>query len=307
MPDIILTAGTLPPPTCYATEQDRFDAYVAAIVAAFSGGLQWETSTVAPTDLTKYWLQTDANGRPVHIRKYSAADGKWDPILDIPYAADSVAGDGNAITLANTPSFNTSSAFLNGRKFMFIAPGTNSGPATLQVDGLAIKSIVKHGDTALEAGDIEDNDIIEVTYNSILDKFQMVSQPAPFTFTAEAVDAITGTGTTTVPGPGASSSISHSLGRIPKNCSVKMRCIDTQAGYSVGAEADFLAFDQPQSDSAMFPAFYWSVDTSAFTIACYPSSSPGGVVKVANKTTPVQPNAGVNMDTAKWEVVAHWI
>jgi hypothetical protein len=51
MAEIQNIAGTLPPPACYASEQERFEAYVASIISIISGGVQWEASQIAPVEV----------------------------------------------------------------------------------------------------------------------------------------------------------------------------------------------------------------------------------------------------------------
>jgi len=87
------------------------------------------------------------------------------------YAADSVGTDAYAITLAPAPA-----AYAAGQAFNFKAGTANTGAATLNVNGLGAKTILKQNDTALATGDIEAGQIVTVVYDGT--NFQMLSQLA---------------------------------------------------------------------------------------------------------------------------------
>lgn len=87
------------------------------------------------------------------------------------YGADSVGTDAYAIT--------TSSPFLalkDGMVIRFKAGTTNTGAATLSVDGLTAKTIKKNYNVTLADGDIKAGQITQVVYDSANDCFQMQSQ-----------------------------------------------------------------------------------------------------------------------------------
>ncbi len=64
------------------------------------------------------------------------------------------------------------SAYATGQRFSFIAPTTNTGACTLNINSIGIKSITKNGSTALVAGDITSGYIIYVIYDGT--QFQIV-------------------------------------------------------------------------------------------------------------------------------------
>ena len=76
------------------------------------------------------------------------------------YAADAEASDTYAITLSPAPS-----AYAAGQSFKFKANTANTGGATLNVNALGAKTILKNTDQALATGDIEAGSIVEVTYD----------------------------------------------------------------------------------------------------------------------------------------------
>ena len=83
----------------------------------------------------------------------------------------STGGTANAITV--TMPF-TQAVYTDGLVVVFKSLATNTGAVTVQVDGLGIKSLVAQNGDALVAGDIIASHIIQIRYNSTLDKFEMV-------------------------------------------------------------------------------------------------------------------------------------
>jgi hypothetical protein len=105
-------------------------------------------------------------------------DGNYDPEVlgqlgqEI-YAVDAVGTDAYAITLA--PAI---SAYKDGMVVRFKAATANTGNATLAINGLVAKNILKNHDQTLADNDIEANQIVEVVYDGTQDKFVMQSQLA---------------------------------------------------------------------------------------------------------------------------------
>lgn len=89
------------------------------------------------------------------------------------YAVDAVGSDAYAITLS--PAI---AAYADGMVITFKAGTANTGGATLAVNGLAAKAIVKSAgglSTALADNDIRAGQIVVVQYSSAADNFQMQS------------------------------------------------------------------------------------------------------------------------------------
>lgn len=85
------------------------------------------------------------------------------------YAVDSGAADAYVISLS--PAI---TAYAAGQKFTFKATNANTGASTLNVNALGVKTIKKHNDQDLAAGDIEAGQIVEVEYDGT--NLQMLSQ-----------------------------------------------------------------------------------------------------------------------------------
>lgn len=89
------------------------------------------------------------------------------------YAASSTGNDTYVVSL--TPPL---TAYNDGLVVNIKVDVGNTGPATLNIDGLGAIAINKLNDQALITGDIEANQIISLVYNSTGPKFQMQSQLA---------------------------------------------------------------------------------------------------------------------------------
>jgi len=83
------------------------------------------------------------------------------------------AGTGNAYTVAMP---NTRTVNKDGDEIVFIADRTNTGAATLNVDGIGAVNIVKVDGTPVAAGDLEIDLIYAVRYDETNLRFQMMLQ-----------------------------------------------------------------------------------------------------------------------------------
>ena len=109
---------------------------------------------------------------------YTSTDvliGTYDgiPSINDPFGINSqlsgVAGT-NTLTATATP---TLTAYATGAIYSFIAANTNTGAATLSIDGLTAKSITKNGSVALSAGDIQSGKMMLVEYDG--STFQLIN------------------------------------------------------------------------------------------------------------------------------------
>ena len=182
MPTVDISAGTLPPPTCYASEQDRLDAYAAALIANINTGAEWSTSQVVPGNTGLYWLRTDISNRPVEVLKFSAVAGDSAFIRlssEVVFAGTSTGAAG-AYSVINSPPYpSPGSAYRTGQIYTFIANHTNAAGCTLNVDGQGAKTITKDGTVALIANDILIGQVVSVLYDGV--NFQLLTQKRDFT------------------------------------------------------------------------------------------------------------------------------
>jgi hypothetical protein len=88
------------------------------------------------------------------------------------------------------------SAYATGQRFFFLAPTTNTGACTLNINSIGIKSITKSGTTALVAGDIVSGAIVQVVYDGA--EFQILNpiSTAVSTFSAGTTGFTPSTATT---------------------------------------------------------------------------------------------------------------
>lgn len=129
----------------------------------------------------------------------------WDD-TDTLLGAKATTGSANAYVLA-TGLTTALTAYVTGQSFLIIPNFTNSGAATINVDGLGTKNLTKNGTTALASGDIVSGTIYRIAYDGtqfqVLGPLSGVYQPLDATLTAIAAlsvannDLIKATGTDT--------------------------------------------------------------------------------------------------------------
>jgi hypothetical protein len=124
----------------------------------------------------------------------------------LPYAADSGSSDTYAITLAPAPT-----AYTAGMVVHFKANTINTGVATLNVNGLGAKTIVKSYNLPLVNGDIKANQIVSVIYDGT--NFQLLS---PVTVAPHA----SGITTREMTAASGAVTIAHGLGVAPKRIKI---------------------------------------------------------------------------------------
>lgn len=115
--------------------------------------------------LYKFILRTSTD---VLIGTYDGVPSINDP-FGIYSQLGSVAGT-NSITAVATP---TITSYVSGATYSFIAANTNTGAATISIDGLAAKSITKNGSVALTAGDIQIGKMMLIEYDGTV--FQLMN------------------------------------------------------------------------------------------------------------------------------------
>jgi hypothetical protein len=70
-------------------------------------------------------------------------------------------------------------AYVTGAVYYFVAPATNTGAVTLNIDTLGAKNVTRDGTTALVAGDIVSGEMVAVVYDGT--RFQLISPVNSFT------------------------------------------------------------------------------------------------------------------------------
>lgn len=177
---VTLTPGTLPPPGnpppgCYASEQDRFNAYVAAIIATITGSREVYIGPTAPSDLSLLWIKTSGpTGYPIAILTYSADAASWVRTTEIPTWGGISNGAGASYQVVIDPPYLTdATAYVVGKVYRFVANHESVGASTFQVNSLAIKNIKIRVTEDLVAKSILNNQVVDLTYDGV--NMQMIS------------------------------------------------------------------------------------------------------------------------------------
>jgi hypothetical protein len=319
MPEINLTAGILPPPACYASEQDRLDAYAEAIIAQYSAPPEWSAGAVAPADLSLYWLRLDSNQNPVEVLKYNAAAPAGWSRVQTQFTYGVGAGVANVYTLTLTPaSPGANQAYRTGVSYVFVGSIVNTGASTLSVDGLAVKAITKFGTVPLVAGDIRAGQVCVVVYDGT--RFQLLNpgNVGPSNFSPGIDRQFLRTNATpatvwesgyitpvasyqAIPAAGSAVTFSHGLGVDPLTWDVGIICTDA------GGDATYALNDYIPVGSIMRT----DLSETDHRITSYSNSTVIGMVRgsvvsgiyVNGKTTGVL----TAIDEAKWKVMARAI
>ncbi len=168
------------------------------------------------------------NGTPSTTNKFMTQSG-FQLGAEI-YAATATGNDTYVLTLS--PAI---SAYSNGMLILIKVDVGNTGPATVNINGVGAVSIVTGISTALVTGDMLANGVYVLAYNSTGTVFQLLNPSSAtlgFAFT---------NGTTTKNAADASTTqnIAHGLGRIPKK--IRIRAIGNAAGSSAGDMITYLS------------------------------------------------------------------
>jgi hypothetical protein len=179
------------------TTRGTFEEATQAEIDADTGaGATTARLAINPSTLatSKYGVRLPTANEKTSITNLAAAV--------LPYAADAGSSDSYAVTLSPAPSSYTAGMVVN-----FKANTVNTGAATLNVNSLGAKSIVKSYNVALVNGDIKANQIVSVIYDGT--NFQMLSPVAvpPYAAGVTTRDMTAASGAVT---------IAHGLGVAPK-------------------------------------------------------------------------------------------
>jgi len=325
MPEINLTAGVLPPPACFASEQDRLDAYAAAMIAQFATSPEWAANAVAPANLGLYWLRLDANGNPVEVLKYNTtAPAGWARVqTQFTYGVGGGAANAYTVTLSPT-SPGVNQAYRTGVCYAFIANAPNTGATTVAVDGLAAKAVTKFGTVPLVANDIVANQMCVVVYDGT--RFQLLNPglnigPAAFApgtdrqflRTNSTPASVWESGYITpvasyqaIPAAGASVTFSHGFTVDPLAWDIGIICTDAtgDAGYTGinPAGGDYIPVGSILRTNLSESDHRVTAFSNATTIGLVRGSVVSGIA-VNHKTT----GALTAITEAKWRVMARAI
>lgn len=138
-------------------------------------------------------------------------------------------GVADAYEIELTP---TVTSLVEGLKVQFKAANTNTGPSTLEVDGLGAIDLKKRNDQDLSSGDIEAGQLVEAMYDGTT--FQMMTPeantPATEQFVTDLINIEAGLESFNPIAVSETKVFPHSLGRLP-------RCVSLQWGSQVSENA----------------------------------------------------------------------
>lgn len=82
-------------------------------------------------------------------------------------------------------------AYVDKQEYIFTAAQVNTGPMTLDIDGVGPKDIIKNGGQAMVSGDVQADDNVTVIYNETNDYFEIHTPPQPTSGYVSVVSAVT--------------------------------------------------------------------------------------------------------------------
>ncbi len=177
-------------------------------------------------------IQAGASGIPEYVANPAASTASYSvsgvSTIDAGvrfYAADAGANDTYAITLSPAPD-----AYVTGQTFRFKANTANTGAATLNVNSLGAKTIVKGVNTTLADGDIAAGQLCTVIYDGTNFVLQSPVSTA-LTPTNYGLFKNGITSRTSVAGSGTEN-IAHGLGQIPKKVRLSSGMFTNSTNYA---------------------------------------------------------------------------
>ena len=145
---------------------------------------------VTGSTISSTWANNTLNDLATAMTGSIAKDGQTTPTGNLPmggYAHTGVADatvrtmyasagqvQDSAFTFLTSPSGTNAmtataalgmSAYVTGQRFTFVAPSTNTGACTININAIGAKAITKTGSTALAAGDIQSGAVIQIIYD----------------------------------------------------------------------------------------------------------------------------------------------
>ena len=244
---------------------------------------------------------TDLDPGVIH-KEQVTPDAYW-------YADDSDAG-ANVLVATYDPA---PDALEDGLLLAVKVQTANSGAVTFNPNGLGAKPLLKYHDQPMAAGDLEDNQIIEMRYDaegdggngawqlltpvaSAVDKNNAASLDIPVGKTLDNTGTPYG-----LPGSGLALTIAHGLGAIPQIVRAVLVCTATDLGWAEGDEVDIFSATADLQGSGTYEdndmaAFTVGADATNITIA---EAQYSQGIQLCNKTGGVMGNA---ITPAKWGI-----
>lgn len=179
-------------------------------------------------------------------------------------------GTGDVITLSIDAQY---VAYAGGDKIRFQASAVNTGAVTINVNSLGAKTVLKHNDQALEAGDIENGQEIELIYDGT--NFQMISPSGNFISSADKETLTDGSDAASLHSHSNSSSLisfnssQSTVNSTAAETSIKSVIIPANTlgtGSGLRFSLYVSSFTMDASNNAKFIVKYGSTDVATFTL-----------------------------------------
>lgn len=210
------------------------------------------------------------------------------------YAASSAGSDTYAVTLAPVPA-----AYTTGMVVRFKADVANTGAATLNVNGLGAKSILRPDGSALADADIAANQFVQVIYDGTSMLLQSPTANSPKfnagTTSKNAADAST------------TQTIAHALGRTPRKVRITAVSAGVANGWTGVAQTVYVGTTQ-SSVSTYNTGVGTATQAATFTLNTDPSAGTQSGVITTDATnitiTWTKTNSPTGTYQLLWEVEA---
>lgn len=182
---VAITSGLSAPVTgttvFYKVNATNTNATVKIDVTASVGGA-WTQADIKRSDGQNPAIGELKSGSYLLLR-YDGTNFQILSVSHIPasrYVTSTGSTNAYVLTFGLTTGYPTASALteIEGRPIYFKANFANGSACTLNIDGLGAKAIRLYDDAALTGGEIKQDQVVGVVYDSTLDHFLMITPPA---------------------------------------------------------------------------------------------------------------------------------
>lgn len=148
----------------------KFDTRLNEIATGINTCITKDGQNAATADLPmggfKHSNVGDASARSHYAKVSQIQDGSY-------VHCGATSGTSTALTLSASPAI---SAYADGQRFTFRSTITNTGSTTLNINGVAVASLVDGSGRSLQGGEIVNGGNYTVIYNNVIPAFVLVDQ-----------------------------------------------------------------------------------------------------------------------------------
>lgn len=270
---------------------------------------------VSGTVITTTWANTTITDIATALTQSIASTGVTTPVANLPMGGFRHTGVGNAnsgscyasvddiqegslVTLAAVAGTDTITAtapftlagYVGGQAFRFLAAATNTGPVTINIDGLGAKAITKQGASALAAADITIGQVVEIVYDGTQFQFSNSGQSGGSFYTGSTTrNLVTASGTQAITGVGFRPKAVFLIAGVSGTNAFSAgfdNAVNSSSGYNQIAGGGLWSVSTPGSVSLITGlsdqqvASVSSMDIDGFTLNWSKTGSPTGIATV---------------------------